>query len=403
MACTDPFDALRIPTESLGTELYLRASWMDVWLNLIERETYPKHTGLTQSVFTIGRNEPASDEETWLPIDLVQAEGDGNACDTTWNETYVGHTETTYSPEQFGLRGPIVCKDELIYGFQPDDFWEKYMVGLTKRSRRSISNRLLKLYSQFVPKSVAAVAYQTYNQASLTLPLSTCEITQEMLDQTAQELMEDGATDPNSQGWIGLGTMGPVFPLYIGLEASQHLLSNNATLRQDVRDAFSSEGNASPLLRRLGAGLVLKNWRHIPNLFPPRYNYAGGAYTRVNTWTVENTSKGQRAVINSGWRTASHEAAFALSPWVFREQVIEPSNSVAGMTFEPTNYFGEWQWVTGGREIMDDGSCYDPLKKYGRHFGEYKHAAKPIFPEYGRMFIFKRCPTTEFECVTCCP
>lgn len=400
LACTDPFDALRVATEYIGTELHQRAIWRDIWLNVIPKKTYPKHVGKTLSTFVIERNEPAADVETWVGIDLVGS-SDSNACAVTWNDTDVGHTETTFSPEQFGLRGPILCKDELIFSHNPEQFWESYMSGLTKRSRRSISNRLLYLYYINAHKSVARADYQRYAQTTLTLPESTCELTQEMLDQTAIELMEDGATDPDSNGWITLGDQGPLFPLYIGLEASQKLVKNNAEFRQDIRDAWSTMTQGSLLMLRLGATLALKNFRHIINLFPPRFTYAGGAYTRVNTFTRSAATKGFKYTISNAYRAATHEMAIVLHPLVIHEHVIEPQNSVAGMTWDPTNYFGEWQWVTGGREIMDDGTCYDPTKKYGRHFAEYKHAVEPIFPEYGRAIIFKRCPATGYECIIC--
>lgn len=399
MACATVFDALRIATESLGPELYLRAYWRDVWMNLIPRGVYPKHTGMLQSVFTIGRNEPESDEETWLPFVLTQT-GNGTACDTTWNDTYVGETEVTYAPEHFELQGPVICKDELIFGFQPQAFWEKYMVGLTKRSRRSISNRLAKIYMDLVPKRVASTTYTRYDQTNYILPESTCELTMDMLDNEAQTLMEDGATDPNTNGWIGLGQFGPLFTLYIGMDAMQKILKNNTEFRTDIRYAFEGDGEAMPLMKRLAAAQQIKNWRFLVNLYPPRYNYVGGAYVRVNTWVKTATSKGFKADINPSWLAASHEAAQVLSPWVYTEEVVEPENQVAGYAFNADNYYGEWNWITGGRNISTDASCYDPTHKYGRHFAEYKHAAKPVFPEFGRWIVYKRC-VASFECVTC--
>lgn len=407
MSCATPFDAFRVATESLGQELYRRASWRGVWLNLINRGEYTKGTGLTQSTFTVERSEPTSDTEAWVAVQT-----NPNACNVTWNDTVVGHTERTYSPEQFGLRGPVICQDELIYGFRAEAFLEAYLTQLTKRSRRSIENRLQNTFQHFVPKHRAHSADAGTQYAAGTgaapsgatingVPVATCQLSQEMLDEIAAQLNEEGASDPDSSGWINLGDDGPIYPLLIGQRASQEIQLNNSELRQDFRWA-----EPMALLKRLGATRVIRNFRHVINLFPPRFNFVGNQYVRVNTHIMENKSKGQGAEINPDWRAAAYEGAFVMNPWVFQEEIVRPVNSAAGLNWLPKDYMGEWQFITGGKEITDNTEqggtdCYDPTKKLGRHFAEYKHANKPIFPAYGRMILFKRCEVTDFDCTTC--
>lgn len=419
MACTNPFDAFRMATESLGEELYRRAYYRGIWLNLIPRGVYKQGTGLTQHTFTIGKSEPIDDTETWNAVRTSTGATDPAPCNTTWNEAYYGFEELTYNPEQFGLRGPVICQDDLIYNFNAERFLSAYLHALAMRSRRSIENRYLNLYSHFVPKNIADASFTFYAGGTGTVPTAgpslcmeeaDCELTQEMLDEVAIELNENGATDPNSDGWINLGEDGPVYPLYIGQRASQRILLNNADVRQDRRDADSGMGDRAEFFRRLGATRVIKNFRHVINLFPPRfiYNGATNCYIRINTWENDPAAtKGTTQKINDDWKDAPYEAAYVLSPWVFHSEIVRPVNSAAGLNWMPKNYFGEWQWVTGGTQIYDEGgadvasSCYDPLKKLGRHFAEYKHAPRPIFPEFGRMIIFRRCPTTDFSCPTC--
>jgi hypothetical protein len=403
-------------TESLNDELYRRASWKGIFINLIPRSEYSQGTGLTQSTFTIGRSEPTSDEETWSRITgstLTGGDADSGsgACSVQWNDTQWGYKEQTYSPEQFGLRGPIICQDDLIFNFKAARFLEAYITALEKRSRRSIENRLMNIYMHLVPKHSATASFPEYAGGSLTNGVSpsspslvgvtppTSELTQEMLDKVAGILNELGASDPNSSGWINLGDDGPIYPLYIGQEASQDIQLNNSELRQDYRWA-----EPMALLKRIGATRVIRNFRHVINLFPPRYNYLAGNWVRIPTWIMPSTaphaSKGNVAVINPQWLTAAYEGALVLNPWVFHEENIRPVNSAAGLTWEAKSYMGEWDFKTGGREI-DDAACYDPTKKLGRHFAEYKHAARPIFPEFGRLIIFRRCPVTNFGTVTC--
>lgn len=395
MACLVPFDAFRLATESLGEDLYLRASAQDVMLNLVPRGVYKKGTGLTQSVFTVERSEPTEDEETWTTIQLSDAGTYTGSCGITYNPVEYGMTEGTYSPEQFGLSGPTICQDDLIYNFKAEEFLEKYLMQLEIRNKRSVTNRLLKRYIDLVPKTVAGPSAPTYTQTSLILPQAACQLDQEMLDQVALELIENGSTNPNSNGWIEMGDQGPLFMLLIGPEMSSKVWKDNAEIRQDYRYAGPLE-----LIKRVGAKRTIGNFRHIPWLFPARYNYAGGAYVRVNTWVMNSKTKGKGAEINPLWRSASHEAALVLNPWVMHEEIVLPVNSAAGLTFPEKNYFGEWKFVVGGREITPDGSCFDPTKKLGKHFAEYKHALKPIFTQYGRWIIYRRC-ANELPCASC--
>lgn len=461
-ACATPFDVLRARTEDLGPELYVRASWKDLWLNLIPRDSYPKGAGYVRSAFQVGRSEPSSDEETWNAIAAIDANlNPQGACNLTYNQTFVGLHEDTYKPENFGLMGPLICQDDLTMYWQSAEFWEKYFQALEKRNRRSIINRLGNIYRQYVYKascnsnfSFIAGNWQTQpaptsvNMTGLNGGnIPTSELTQEMLDATAVELAEEGADEPNSNGWITQGPDGPVFPLYIGQLMSHRLLLNNSELRQDFNAAWMGKEQLNPVIKRLGAARVIKNFRHIINRFPARWttctvtptNYTIGGQTitvnrvnsgtantynplvRVPTWLpqqaltaggssyynpAQSGDKGGLWQVNPDWRDpslANFESCEVLSPWVMTEEILMPVNSAPGMKLHPQNYFGEWQFVTGNDAVLGIANCtgiQDPLHKQGRHFAEYRHALKPIFPLYGRMLLFARC-ANAYDTVTC--
>ena len=115
---------------------------------------------------------------------------------------------------------------------------------------------------------------------------------------------------------------------------------------------------------------------------------------------------GQVAIVNPNWKNpniAGYEAAVVLNPWVYTERVLRPVNSAPGMKWQAQNYFGEWHFVTGNDAFLGMDSCNgisDPMHKQGRHFAEYRHAAEPIFPSYGRVILFKRCANVV-DCLTC--
>lgn len=442
--------------EDLGPTLYTRASWKDPWLNLTPRDTWPVGAGLDRSAFTIGRSEPSTDEETWVAIAVKSGQTFTGSCGITYNQTFVGHLEVHYKPEEFGLLGPLICQDDLTLHWNSADFWEKYFQALEKRNVKSITNRLSVIFDNYVPKASCRDDFHFVDgifnlvqpppsfvdlngdtAGSTAIQQPTCTLTQDFLDVTAVELSEEGADDPNTNGWITQGPEGPIFPLMIGQEASNKILLNNSELRRDYRSAFEAFGDANPVIARLGASRVIKNFRHMITRFPPRWAFVpngvtvelvpaagnGGVpldytntsgndrFVRVPTWMQSTASKdvtkGEAAVVNPNWRDASIasvEGARVLNPWVFTEEVLRPVNAAPGMKWMAQNYFGEWQFVTGNDALIGFPDCpagtQDPTHKLGRHVAEYRHAAKPIFPQYGRLVLYLRC-VNSFDCVAC--
>lgn len=412
MACDNVFDAFAIATESLDQEVYRNASYRSVWLNAVPRGQFKTGTGTTQTTFTIENSEPVADIESWTEITNTAVSGGSGggasgSCASTFTDVEVGYTANTYNPESYALSGPIVCKDDLIYDHNVDVFLRAYIEELTKRAQRSWEKRYEEIYMQFSSKlsvgnessfvdwTGSGSEFVTDIDFSSDGGLSTSALTQQLLDQVAIELIDRGATNPDSNGFINFGEDGPVFPILIGLEASQQIALNNAELRQDFRDADSGAGGSSELMKRLGATRVIKNFRHIPNIRPPRYtfNSTTNKYQRVDTYLQSAATKGKKSTLNPAYKTAPYEAAIIMNPAVFTSEIVPPVNSAGGVSWNPTSYMGEWQWVTGGNNIQAASECdtrLDPFNKLGRHFAEFKHAARPEFPQYGMTLIFKR-------------
>jgi len=405
MACSTVFDAFAIATENLSDEVYRNASYRSVWLNAIPRGTFETGVGTTKTTFAIENSEPTDDTETWASItntNVIGAAngGAGGSCASSYTDVEVGYTSRTYNPEEFALRGPILCKDDLIYDHNVDTFLRAYVEEMTKRAQRSWEKRYENLYMKFASKVPAGNGLSIVDTEgeveAVAVQTATSTITQQLLDQLAVDLIDRGATNPDSNGWIGYGEAGPVFPLLIGLEASQQL-ALHGELRNDFRHAEGGKGAASELMSRMGATRQIKNFRHIPNLRPARFSYTGtsgsanGKYVRIPQYLMSSATKGKKAVLNPAWQTALYEAAVILNPSVFTSEIVPPVNSAGGVSWNPTSYMGEWKWVTGGSKIQAaNADCEDPLDKLGRHYAEFKHAARPEFPTHGMTVIFKR-------------
>ena len=184
-----------------------------------------------------------------------------------------------------------------------------------------------------------------------------------------------------------------MFPLLIGMEASNKIVKNSGdAYRNDLR-----YGEPNQLLKRLGASRVLGNFRHVPTVMPMRYTWDDTAkqFERVNQYEEATANGGgKKFQIRSEWKNATHEAAVVLNPAVYTAEAVRPVTNAGGLNWNPQDYNGNWQWVTGLNNISDSSSAVvtgtDPFQKLGRHYCEYMFAMKPVRPDDGMIIIFKR-------------
>lgn len=303
------FNAMVVATESLSSDIQTRASYNSPWLNIIPKARYKNNSGLTQTKFDIENTEPTSDEESWGSITLANGSNTG-ACGPTYNSVDVGVTSQTYSPEEIGLKGPLLCSDDFTYDFEPDQFMSKYVNELAKRARRTWEKRYENLQMKLGHKVIVGGSSLDVTETTSEITATTfstapaSQLTMDYLDQGAIRLIENGATDPDSQGYITWGESGPEFPLIIGLDALHQLKRNGSDFRADQRD-----GNASSLFERIGATSILRNWRLVPTLRPPRFIH--GTFT--NAGTVELTNSSTTITFASSADTAKAFAGLAIS------------------------------------------------------------------------------------------
>jgi len=410
------FDAMAYATESLGMDIQRKATHSSIWQNLIPRASYKNGTGFVQTTFTVENSLPTDDTESWNAMTASSlstgAADNVGTCSTSWNDVNLGYSSVNYSPQNYNLRGPIVCSTDLIFEHNVSSFLTAYVQELTKRAKYTLDNKLQNEYCTFAKKamlsgtteaaSAAATMYaggtaiEAHNDAGenefAASDPSAVTLEQGHLDVIAQELIEEGATEGDSNGWITLDEAGPVFPLLIGMEASNKIVRQSGDkYRNDLR-----YGEPNELLKRLGASRVLGNFRHVPTIMPMRFNWDDTAdgFVRVNQYTESAATKGKKYAINSAWKTATHEAAIVLNPAVFTAEAVRPVTAAGGLSWSPQNYNGDWKWVTGLNNISDSTTAVttgtDPFQKMGRHFCEYMFAMKPVRPDDGVVIIFTR-------------
>jgi hypothetical protein len=383
-----------------------------MWLNLIPRGVFPKNVGTNLSVFAIGNSEPTDDSGTWTPIDLsaqtsATMDTPNEACTNDWNDVAWGHYEATYGPERKQLRGPVVCKKDFEFSHDPDTFISSYVQEIAKHAKREWELNLEAHHARLSKKAVAIEDFEstwTEQESMNGIDCPDCELTQEMLEMVAERLIDEGATTPDSNGFVTWEESGPVFSLSIGMRQSQRLLRQNSELRQDYR-----YGDPNTLIARIGANRVIGNFRHIINHKPARFTCSGGTYTQVDRKIDASggdaPTKGEAQIDNPDWYTAPYEAVDVLSPYLFESQIVQPVNSAGGVSFDPnTDYMGNFKFVTGAYKWTSGATCDDPLEEQGRHFAQLAHGAKPNLAarfKYGWRILFRRCLSNSVECTTC--
>jgi len=417
MACVDYFQALKMVSESLGKNIHRKALNKSVWMNAIPKGVFPLGQGLTQTTFTVENSMPVDDQLAWEKIasgtgstaNTAYLDAAAGLCNPTWNDVEWGFTEQTYSPERIAIRGPQICQSNLKYRFNVDVFMRAYLEEITKHSKRVLENKIQNEYLKHARKVTiaGAVTAETLNDTAVNTSeeysdatlADTVDLLPGHLDQLAIKLIESGATEGDSNGWIELGSAGPIFPLIIGMEASNLLLKADANVRTDYRES----SKANELLARLGADRVSGNFRHIVVTNPARWKRNSGnpRYDRISENVAiasGDMAKGSGTKINPLYigkdisnGDGVYESAIVVTPSVMRQLVV-PSRTPGGLPFSPENYSGDWKFVTGAYKT-DDGTgtpCNDPLEVYGRHYGQYEMAFEPVFGEHGASLLFKR-------------
>ena len=173
----------------------------------------------------------------------------------------------------------------------------------------------------------------------------------------------------------------PVFALVCSSEAS-YQLQTEAEFRDDVR---YNNAAVSDLIAPLGIEKSFRGFYHLIDDTAPRFEIDGdGKPTKV----LPYTSTAGVISMNSDYDTANYEAAYVIHPDVMESQIPAPLSGAGGVTFNPTNYKGDFKWLNiPDVERNPDGNI-------GFFRGVLASASKPIKTDFGFVILFKRDSTT---------
>lgn len=222
---------------------------------------------------------------------------------------------------------------------------------------------------------------------------ATANISNAVLDKVFFRSIRDGA---------GLNAYGrengrPVLGLVLSSEASYSLMTE-AGFRDDFR---YNSSKVSELLAPLGIERSQRGFYHLIDDLAPRFiadsddtevgDNIDKNLNRVPAYTINATGENNAAVIvpNSAYDTATYEAAYVLHEEVMEALIPAPVSGVAGLSFNPVTYKGDFKWSNIPNEVTNpDGTI-------GFFRGILASASKPIKVNYGYRIIFDRTSSTR--------
>ena len=407
MACPNPFAAIQIATEHLGSEIYGIPTPATPYFNFVERGVFPRNMGVTMSTFIAGRVEPDSKSAGWSAVTLDSAGSGstgpsitGGICADSFTSVPVGFDTLQYSPRKLQLQGPSICRDTLSFAHQPMKFIQQhYIPSLAHYVKRKIDLEFRDQIIKFSNKmSLAAGGFSNVVTASTNPTVKpTSQLNWTWLDGVAVRLIGDGAANSDGEE-IEMGPDGPVFPAFIGLEALNRLFQNGSAtspnaFRQDFQYADSGKGAMAQTLKSIGASRQIKNFRFAPVVNPPRFTWNNSTLVEVEQFEFVSATHGQKSTETSAYQNAEYEAIVIPHRRQFKADILTPD--YAGLDYEPSMWTGDWKFITGGERIVSNNVCFDPMHKWGAHFAEFIYAPEPIHTNYGWVLFYKRCQNDQ--------
>lgn len=305
-----------------------------------------------------------------------------------------------YSLERGVIESPRISLEDLRFAAHRQDQLRAIMDIMTQVTRRTWENRYRdeyeKVSANFVPCLTASTPMLTTVSVDATVvPFEGVGLTAADLDLSVSGLAgADVSPTANISNAImdkiyykqirsGAGTQAygrengrPVFAAVLSSEAS-YKLQTEAEFRDDVR---YNNAKVSELIAPLGIEKSFRGFYHLVDDLAPRFSIEDGVLTKVEPELVSNGV----ATPNPAYDTAELEALFVMHPEVCESLIPNPLSGSNGLTFNPTQYRGQFKWTNILNEITNpDGSI-------GFFRGVLASATKPIKTEFGFVVLFKR-------------
>jgi hypothetical protein len=422
----------------IGQDIYKNTVHVSPWLDLTKQTKFADGAGYQQTTLVYDRALPTTDTAgntqgvSWTEVGTLSTGGNqfntsltgadaqplDDAADdvqgargtgSTDNRSFVqfGKKLKKYSLKRAVIESPRIALEDLRFAAHRQEQLRAIMDVLTQSTRNTWEDRYRDEYElncanltcclaagsvtrQTVDSDGDGTSDDTYEGNSLfngTFDLSSsgasdadiepdANISNAVMDKIYFQMIRKGA----GTNAYGRENGRPVFSVVMSSEASYFLMTESG-FRDDVR---YNNSRVSELIAPLGVEKSFRGFYHLVDDLAPRFTASSGVLTRVEPYV---TSSGV-TVPNSAYETASFEAAFVLHPEVVEAQIPDPMSGGNGVTFNPVNYRGKFDWKNILNEITNpDGTI-------GFFRGVLASATKPIKTDFGYVVLFKRDTST---------
>lgn len=394
----------------IGPDIYRKTVDQSPWLKLVKQDAWPDEMGDTVRVLVYERSLPYNSNGTlktnWSALSSNQSYGDNaanpvgssNAIAPDGGTIQFGQTLREYNLQHTALNSPDISLNDLRFPLKRKEQLSNIMQILTDSTAEIWIQRYRDEYTRVALNKCTATTANSPSSgedyalgiARLTdgnfpLPSATSgenlELTQGMLDRIYLNLIRDGAGSNAYDRVNGA----PVFLAIMSPEASDSIIRANA----DIRSDFRWSDRVNELLAPLGIQRTYRNFHHLIDPFPPRWNVSGGVWTRVFPFLpaandLGAARQGFKYELNADYVSAAYEDTVIFVPEVFTSLVPKPISATGEMQFDPQNYRGEFTW----RNIPD--RQYNPDGTIGFFRAIFASGSKPVFPHQGYVIRHKR-------------
>ena len=410
----------------IGQDIYKRTLHTSPWMDLIKQSAFPDGMGYTLGTLIYDRALPTTaangstlaGSSIWS--DIGGSEAASIATASTLDQILTGAKDTNigagtgkgyvsfgrqlkqYSLKRATVESPKINVEDLRFAAYRTEQLRAIMDSMTESTKYSWEERYRDEYDRVCANLVSCLSTGTaarttdatgatvegLNTASLDLIDSdndpsivpNANISNKILDSIYFRLVRAGA----GTNAYGRENARPVFGLICSSEAS-YALQTEAGFRDDVR---YNNAKVSDLIAPLGIEKSFRGFYHLIDDMAPRFTITTTSGTGVVTRVQPYTASSGVISLNASYETASYEAAYILHQDVMESQIPEPISGSNGLTFDPVNYRGKFNWKNiPSVDLNPDGTI-------GFFRGVLASATKPIKTEFGYVILFKRDSTT---------
>ncbi len=420
----------------IGSDIYSRTLHTSPWLDLTKQTAFADGMGYQQTTLVYDRaiattdagGDTAAGSGAWTNVGTLNANANFTASSnqplkdtaasaqgaaggvdgtTTDNRSFVQFNKQLkkYNLERAVIESPRISIEDLRFAAHRQEQLRAIMDIMTQVTRNTWEDRYRNEFekaSDNVVQCKAAGSTFTAGKEGDSIPVALgdvdagtdgaddalvadANISNAVLDKAYFQLIRAGA----GSNAYGRENGRPVFALVCSSEAS-YQLQTEAGFRDDVR---YNNAKVSDLIAPLGIEKSFRGFYHLVDDLAPRFGTASDEVTSaapvdrlvpIPPYSVT----GGKATPNGDYESAEYEVAFILHPEVCEAQIPNPLSGGNGLSFDPVNYRGKFDWKNIANEVTNpDGTV-------GFFRGVLASATKPIKTEFGYAIIFKRTSST---------